>query len=174
MGGRAAKHFATPLPAELCSLHLSMLTWPILCAVNYKGESKTFSAEEISSMVLIKMKEVAQAFLGAKEVKRAVITVPAYFNDSQRQATKDAGACRLLLSSVLLLLGGHLCICCHSACRKCVRLCAAIQRPAPALPSCSCATCSQLTARSSQHAIMHMGLQLTRPVSLQVSLLAWR
>ena len=43
-------------------------------------------------MVLVKMKEIAQAFLGAdKEVKRAVVTVPAYFNDSQRQATKDAG-----------------------------------------------------------------------------------
>ena len=60
-------------------------------AVQYKGETKTFSAEEVSSMVLVKMKEVAQAFLGAKEVKRAVVTVPAYFNDSQRQATKDAG-----------------------------------------------------------------------------------
>ncbi|KAJ9518429.1 hypothetical protein QJQ45_018460 [Haematococcus lacustris] len=61
--------------------------------VNYKGEDKVFKAEEISSMVLIKMKETAQAFLGAdKEVKKAVITVPAYFNDSQRQATKDAGA----------------------------------------------------------------------------------
>jgi molecular chaperone DnaK (HSP70) len=42
-------------------------------------------------MVLIKMKETAQAFLGSKPVKRAVVTVPAYFNDSQRQATKDAG-----------------------------------------------------------------------------------
>mmetsp|Transcript_18137 Transcript_18137/g.45692 ORF Transcript_18137/g.45692 Transcript_18137/m.45692 type:complete len:666 (-) Transcript_18137:667-2664(-) len=60
--------------------------------VQYKGEEKVFKAEEISSMVLIKMKETAQAFLGAdKEVKRAVVTVPAYFNDSQRQATKDAG-----------------------------------------------------------------------------------
>ena len=60
--------------------------------MSYKGEQKTFSAEEISSMVLIKMKETAQAFLGdKKEVKRAVVTVPAYFNDSQRQATKDAG-----------------------------------------------------------------------------------
>ncbi|MEW5305327.1 MAG: hypothetical protein WDW38_005632 [Sanguina aurantia] len=60
--------------------------------VEYKGEDKVFKAEEISSMVLIKMKETAQAFLGAdKEVKRAVVTVPAYFNDSQRQATKDAG-----------------------------------------------------------------------------------
>ncbi len=61
--------------------------------MDYKNEKKEFSAEEISSMVLVKMKEIAQAFLGAdKEVKRAVVTVPAYFNDSQRQATKDAGA----------------------------------------------------------------------------------
>merc|ERR1712158_28421 len=54
-----------------------------------QGE-KTFSAEEISSMVLIKMKEVAEAYLG-KKVTHAVVTVPAYFNDAQRQATKDAG-----------------------------------------------------------------------------------
>ncbi len=55
-------------------------------AVQYKGEEKVFKAEEISSMVLIKMKETAQAFLGAdKEVRKAVVTVPAYFNDSQRQ-----------------------------------------------------------------------------------------
>ncbi|CAD5219346.1 unnamed protein product [Bursaphelenchus okinawaensis] len=59
--------------------------------VDYKGETKTFFPEEISSMVLIKMKETAEAFLG-QEVKDAVVTVPAYFNDSQRQATKDAGA----------------------------------------------------------------------------------
>jgi len=59
--------------------------------VQYKGEEKTFSAEEISSMVLIKMKETAEAFVG-KDVKDVVVTVPAYFNDSQRQATKDAGA----------------------------------------------------------------------------------
>ncbi len=58
--------------------------------VNFKGEQKQFSAEEISSMVLVKMKEIAEAFLG-KTVKNAVVTVPAYFNDSQRQATKDAG-----------------------------------------------------------------------------------
>ncbi len=56
----------------------------------YKGETKTFTPEEISSMVLSKMKETAEGYLGS-EVKDAVITVPAYFNDSQRQATKDAG-----------------------------------------------------------------------------------
>jgi len=58
--------------------------------VEYKGETKKFNPEEISSMVLIKMKETADAYLG-KDVKDAVVTVPAYFNDSQRQATKDAG-----------------------------------------------------------------------------------
>jgi len=58
--------------------------------VNFKGEKKQFAAEEVSSMVLVKMKEIAEAFLG-REVKNAVITVPAYFSDSQRQATKDAG-----------------------------------------------------------------------------------
>jgi len=59
--------------------------------VNYQGEQKTFHAEEISAMVLTKMRETAEAYLGGT-VNKAVITVPAYFNDSQRQATKDAGA----------------------------------------------------------------------------------
>mgnify|MGYP000846951393 FL=1 len=58
--------------------------------VLYKNEEKSFQPEEISSMVLVHMKEVAESYLG-EEVHDAVITVPAYFNDSQRQATKDAG-----------------------------------------------------------------------------------
>jgi heat shock protein 5 len=59
-------------------------------SVSVKGEQKTFAAEEISAMVLSKMKEVAEDYLGTT-VTHAVVTVPAYFNDAQRQATKDAG-----------------------------------------------------------------------------------
>merc|ERR1712179_437470 len=81
------------------TVHSDMKHWPFKVVstagkpniqVEYKGETKVFSPEEISSMILVKMKEAAEAFLGAK-VTDAVITVPAYFNDSQRQATKDAG-----------------------------------------------------------------------------------
>lgn len=59
--------------------------------VEYLKENKRFKPEEISSMVLSKMKSIAENYLG-EEVKKAVITVPAYFNDAQRQSTKDAGA----------------------------------------------------------------------------------
>jgi heat shock 70kDa protein 1/2/6/8 len=62
-----------------------------LVSVKYLEENKTFTPEEISSMILSKLKSDAEAFLGCKVVD-CVITVPAYFNDSQRQATKDAGA----------------------------------------------------------------------------------
>ncbi|OJD20026.1 hsp72-like protein [Emergomyces pasteurianus Ep9510] len=58
--------------------------------IEFKGETKEFTPEEISSMVLTKMRETAEAYLGGT-VNNAVVTVPAYFNDSQRQATKDAG-----------------------------------------------------------------------------------
>merc|ERR1719264_2037437 len=58
--------------------------------VEYQSEEKTFTPEEVSSMVLVKMKETAEAYVGTN-VSEAVVTVPAYFNDSQRQSTKDAG-----------------------------------------------------------------------------------
>ena len=64
--------------------------------VQYQGETKRFFPEEISSMVLSYMKQISEAYVGTK-VTNAVITVPAYFNDAQRQATKDAG----LLSSII-------------------------------------------------------------------------
>lgn len=59
--------------------------------VDYEGQKQTFAPEEISAQVLMKMKAIANTYLGC-DVKEAVITVPAYFNDAQRQATKDAGA----------------------------------------------------------------------------------
>ncbi|KAK2413470.1 heat shock cognate 70 kDa protein [Trifolium repens] len=81
-------------------VHNDQLLWPFkviadandkpMILVKYKGEDKHFFAEEISSMVLTKMREFAEVFLESP-VKNAVITVPAYFNDSQRRATKDAG-----------------------------------------------------------------------------------
>uniref|UniRef100_A0A914E2N9 Heat shock protein 70 n=1 Tax=Acrobeloides nanus TaxID=290746 RepID=A0A914E2N9_9BILA len=71
--------------------------------VEAKGETKSFFPEEISSMVLTKMKETAEAFLGSV-VKDAVITVPAYFNDSQRQATKDA--CAIAGLNALRIING--------------------------------------------------------------------
>ena len=58
--------------------------------VQFKGETKQFTPEEISAMILTKLKSIAESYLG-KTVTDAVITVPAYFNDAQRQATKDAG-----------------------------------------------------------------------------------
>ncbi|KAF8106114.1 hypothetical protein N665_0147s0068 [Sinapis alba] len=83
------------------SVQSDMTHWPFrvvsgpgdkpMIVVSYKNEEKRFSPEEISSMVLIKMREVAESFLG-HPVQNAVVTVPAYFNDSQRQATKDAGS----------------------------------------------------------------------------------
>uniref|UniRef100_A0A0K0EQY1 Heat shock protein 70 n=1 Tax=Strongyloides stercoralis TaxID=6248 RepID=A0A0K0EQY1_STRER len=81
------------------SVQADMKLWPFKLenknnkpnvVVTVKDEKKTFTPEEVSAMVLTKMKDIAETYLG-KEVKHAVITVPAYFNDAQRQATKDAG-----------------------------------------------------------------------------------
>ena len=63
---------------------------PIIVVKHHNTEQR-FHAEEISSMILVRMREVAEAYTGKKPIKDAVITVPAYFNDAQRQATKDAG-----------------------------------------------------------------------------------
>uniref|UniRef100_A0A0D3B379 Carbohydrate kinase PfkB domain-containing protein n=1 Tax=Brassica oleracea var. oleracea TaxID=109376 RepID=A0A0D3B379_BRAOL len=88
------------------SVQSHMKLWPFkiipghadkpVIVINYKGEEKQFAAEEISSMVLIKMREIAEAYLGIT-IKNAVVTVPAYFNDSQRQATKTlvSSLCRI-------------------------------------------------------------------------------
>nr|BAA04848.1 HSP70 [Lilium longiflorum] len=89
------RHFSDP------SVQADMKLWPFkvisgtrdkpMIVVQYKGEEKQFAVEEVSSMVLVKMREIAVAYLG-RSINNAVVTVPAYFNDSQRQATKDAGA----------------------------------------------------------------------------------
>lgn len=63
---------------------------PVIRAQVVGGVTKDLTAEEVSSMILVKMREVAEAYLG-RDIKHAVVTVPAYFNDAQRQATKDAG-----------------------------------------------------------------------------------
>ncbi|KAJ3686794.1 hypothetical protein LUZ61_015958 [Rhynchospora tenuis] len=88
------RHFSDP------SVQSDIKLWPFkvtagpgdkpMIVVRYKGQEKQFSAEEITSMVLSKMKEIAEAYLGSI-VKNAVVTVPTYSNDSQRQATKDSG-----------------------------------------------------------------------------------
>jgi len=75
------KHFAYKVVEKDSKPHVQ---------VNYLNEEKQFAPEEIAAMVLGKMKSYAESYLG-QEVKNAVITVPAYFNDAQRQATKDAG-----------------------------------------------------------------------------------
>ena len=81
------------------AIHKDIKYWPFTVKpknkkphveVTVKGENKLFAAEEISAMVLGKMKEIAEEYLG-HQVTHAVVTVPAYFNDAQRQATKDAG-----------------------------------------------------------------------------------
>jgi len=86
-------YFSLPLPS-FCArrpfkVQKGVASKPMI-EVTFKGEQKQFASEEISAMVLQKMKAIAESYLGT-EVKNAVITVPAYFNDSQRQATKDAG-----------------------------------------------------------------------------------
>ena len=73
--------------------------------VDFRGETKIYLPEEISSLVLMQMKEKAESYSG-KTVAKAVVTVPDYFNDAQRQATKDAGAIaglHLILQAISVL-----------------------------------------------------------------------
>jgi L1 cell adhesion molecule like protein len=113
------KHFSTDVQRligrrfEDPTVQEGMKRWPFTVIsdggkpkiqVQYKGETNTFSPEDISSMVLTKMKETAEAYLG-KTVSSAVITVPTYFDESQRQATKIAGAIAGL--NVLEIMNDH-------------------------------------------------------------------
>ena len=88
------RKFADPIvQADITLWHFRVISGPgdkPMIVVNCQGVHKEFHPEEISSMILLKMKVTAQAYLGTK-INDAVVTVPAYFNDSQRQATKDAG-----------------------------------------------------------------------------------
>merc|ERR1711988_1573655 len=88
--GRRFKDSTVQKDMKLLPFEIVEKTGKPMIKVQVKGEAKTMAPEEVSSMVLTKMKETAENYLG-KEVKHAVITVPAYFNGAQRQATKDAG-----------------------------------------------------------------------------------
>merc|ERR1712217_95077 len=88
--GRRFKDSTVQKDIKLLPFKISDKSGKPMINVQVKGEEKVLSPEEVSSMVLTKMKETAENYLG-KEVKHAVITVPAYFNDAQRQSTKDAG-----------------------------------------------------------------------------------
>jgi L1 cell adhesion molecule like protein len=88
--GRKYKDASVQSDSKLWPFTIAEVDGKPMIQVTYKNEEKQFSAEEISAMVLVKMKNTASAYLG-EEVKDAVVTVPAYFNDAQRQATKDAG-----------------------------------------------------------------------------------
>jgi len=89
--GRRFKDATVQKDIKLLPFQITEKNGKPMINVKIKGENKAMAPEEVSSMVLTKMKETAENYLG-KEVKHAVITVPAYFNDAQRQSTKDAGS----------------------------------------------------------------------------------
>merc|ERR1712217_175793 len=91
MGGRRFKDSTVQKDIKLLPYKIADKSGKPMRGVKVKGEEKLMAPEEVSSMVLTKMKETAENYLG-KEVKHAVITVPAYFSAAQRQSTKDAGA----------------------------------------------------------------------------------
>merc|ERR1712217_161966 len=91
MGGRRFKDSTVQKDIKLLPYTIADKAGKPMIGVKVKGEDKLMAPEEVSSMVLIKMKEAAEAYLG-NEIKNAVVTVPAYFNDSQRASTKDAGS----------------------------------------------------------------------------------